>query len=85
MTLNHWARVRVPAGTFFSKSYVQTGEKDAYNYSVSVGYSAPVDKSGSLLNFGLEYGNSLSAPALRQFGIHPVRFRKSIEILTEKN
>lgn len=50
-------------GASLSKSYIQVGGKDAYNYSVSAGYSFPFDKGGCLFNVALEYGNSLSAPA----------------------
>jgi len=48
-------------GASFSKSYILVGGENAYNYSVSAGYSIPVN--GSLLHIAVEYGNSLSAPA----------------------
>lgn len=51
---------QLQAGASLSKSYIQVSGEDAYNYSVSAGYSFPVN--GSLLNIALEYGNSLSAP-----------------------
>lgn len=52
---------QIQVGASFAKSYIQVGGENAYNYSVSAGYCLPVN--GSLLNFALEYGNSLSAPA----------------------
>jgi|GEM_PF-6481574 hypothetical protein len=52
---------QMQVGASFSKSYIQVGGGNAYNYSVSAGYSLPAN--GSLLNIALEYGNSLSAPA----------------------
>ena len=52
---------QIQLGASFSKSYIQVGSGNAYNYSVSAGYSFPV--SWNLLNIALEYGNSLSAPA----------------------
>jgi hypothetical protein len=53
---------QMQVGASLSKSYIQIGSKNAYNYSVSAGYSLPVDKGGVLLNLGVEYGNTLSAP-----------------------
>ncbi len=55
-------RGQMQFGTSFSKSYIQVGGKNAYNYSVSAGYSIPIDRGGVLLNLALEYGNTLSAP-----------------------
>ncbi|MEA4918233.1 hypothetical protein [Proteiniphilum sp.] len=52
---------QIQVGGSFSKSYIHIGGKDAYNYSVSAGYSLPV--YWNLLNISLEYGNSLSAPS----------------------
>lgn len=52
---------QMQAGASFSKSYIRVGGGNAYNYSVSAGYSFPFN--GSLFNLALEYGNSLSAPA----------------------
>lgn len=49
-------------GTTFSKSYIQIKDKDAVNFSVTMGYSFPLRRE-SYLNFGLEYGNTLSAPS----------------------
>ena len=54
-------RGQIQIGTSLSKSYIQVGGENAYNYSVSAGYSFPL--SWNLLNISLEYGNSLSAPA----------------------
>lgn len=54
-------RGQIQAGASLSKSYIQVGGENAYNYSVSAGYSFPV--SWNLLNISLEYGNSLLAPA----------------------
>lgn len=48
-------------GASLSKSYIQVGGTNAYNYSVSAGYSFPVN--WNVLNISLEYGNSLSAPS----------------------
>ncbi len=54
-------RGQIQVGASFSKSYIQVGGANAYNYSVSAGYSFPV--SWNLLNVTLEYGNALSAPS----------------------
>ncbi len=54
-------RGQIQAGTSLSKSYIQVKGQNAYNYSVSAGYSFPVN--GSIMSVALEYGNSLSAPA----------------------
>jgi hypothetical protein len=54
---------QMQVGASLSKSYIQVGGESAYNYSVTAGYSLPVDKGGVMLNIGLEYGNALSAPA----------------------
>lgn len=54
---------QMQVGASISKSYIQVSEKNAYHYSVSTGFSLPVDKGGVLLNIGLEYGNVLSAPS----------------------
>ncbi|PLB85249.1 hypothetical protein C0T31_11930 [Dysgonamonadaceae bacterium] len=51
---------QIQVGASFSKSYIQVGGENAYNYSVSLGYSFPV--RSDLLNVTLEYGNALSAP-----------------------
>ncbi|WP_298646930.1 hypothetical protein [uncultured Proteiniphilum sp.] len=52
---------QMQVGASFCKPYIQAGGGNAYNYSVSAGYSFPF--SGSLFNLSVEYGNSLSAPA----------------------
>lgn len=54
-------RGQIQMGASFSKSYIQVGGENAYNYSVSAGYSFPVN--WNVLNISLEYANSLSAPA----------------------
>lgn len=58
---NYRDQSQAQVGASFYKSYIQVGGKDAYNFSVSAGYSLPL--SGNLVNLVLEYGNSLSAPA----------------------
>lgn len=50
-------------GTSFSKSYIQVAGENAYNYSLTAGYSLPINKGETLLNLALEYGNTLSAPS----------------------
>ncbi len=52
---------QIQFGSSFSKSHIQVGGGNAYNYSLSAGYSLPIN--WSLLNIAVEYGNSLSAPA----------------------
>lgn len=42
------------------KSYLKIGNKNAFGYSVTAGYSMPVN--GSLLNLSFEYGDYLSVP-----------------------
>ncbi|SHE78366.1 hypothetical protein [Dysgonomonas macrotermitis] len=54
---------QIQVGGSLSQSYIQVAGKKAYNYSVTTGYSLPVDKTGTLLNLSLEYGNTLSAPS----------------------
>lgn len=56
-------RIQLQIGASVSKSYIQIGGKDAYNYAVTTGCSLPINKGLQQLNFALEYGNSLSAPA----------------------
>lgn len=53
---------QIQVGASLSKSYIKVGGENAYNYSVTAGYSLPVSKGAQHLNFGFEYGNTLSAP-----------------------
>ncbi|NCC60620.1 MAG: hypothetical protein EOM12_06705 [Verrucomicrobiae bacterium] len=52
---------QIQAGASLYKSYIGVGGANDYNYSLSAGYSFPLN--GSLMSVALEYGNSLSAPA----------------------
>lgn len=52
---------QIQAGASLSQSYIQVGSSKTYNYSVSAGYSFPVQ--WSIMNIALEYGNTLSSSA----------------------
>lgn len=51
-------------GAGVSRSYIQMDGKNTLSYSVSIGYSRPIPNrfgSSSLVNIGLEYGNTASS------------------------
>ena len=63
--LRYKTQSQYQVGAAVSRSYIQVENKSAIGFSVSVGYSYPVLSrfgSSSLLNFGLEYGNTASSP-----------------------
>lgn len=62
--LRYKTQSQYQVGATVSRSYIQVEDKNAIGFSVSVGYSYPVLSrfgSSSLLNFGLEYGNTMSS------------------------